>query len=119
MPPCGLTVGKEELMMDEERIRMTVYPNPGRGIIHVKLPERIRLESKTKNFAVQTTFHQWVKEMELQVFDLFGRCVSSQTILSGTKEITFDATGWRTGMYCLRLTYGGRQVAEEKLIINP
>ena len=119
MPPCNLTVGMEELMIDEERIRMTAYPNPGRGLIHVKLPERIRLESKTNNFAVQTTFHRWNKEVELQVFDLFGRCVSGQTIRTGTKEITLDATGWRTGMYCLRLTYGGRQVAEEKLIINP
>jgi hypothetical protein len=67
MPPCGLTVGKEELMMNEERIRMTVYPNPGRGMIHVKLPERIRLKSQTKNFAVQTTFHRLNKEMELRV----------------------------------------------------
>ena len=118
MPPCNLTVGKEELMVDEERIRMTVYPNPGRGIIHVKLPERVRLESQTKNFTIQTTFHQWNKTLELHVFDLFGRCVLQQSIAAGSRETTLDATGWQQGMYFLRLSYSGRKVAEEKLIID-
>ena len=118
LPPCGLTVGVEEPLVDEELVRMMVYPNPCSDIVHIRLPQRIRLESQTKNFTVQTTFHQWTKDLDLEVFDLFGRPVSRQTVKPGTKEASIDVTGWINGMYMVRLSSEGNVVATDKIIVN-
>jgi hypothetical protein len=118
LPPCGLTVGVEEPLVDEELVRMMVYPNPCSDIVHIRLPERVRLESQTKSFTVQTTFHQWTKDLDLEVFDLFARPVSRQTVKPGTKEASFDVSGWIKGMYLVRLSSEGNVIATDKIIVN-
>ena len=118
LPPCGLTVGVEEPLVDEELVRMMVYPNPCSDIVHIRLPERVRLESQTKSFTVQTTFHQWTKDLDLEVFDLFGRPVSRQTVKPGTKEASIDVSGWNNGMYYVRLSSEGNVVTTDKIIVN-
>ena len=118
MPPCGLTVGKEEPVADEALVRMKVFPNPGSDIVHVRLPERVRIESQTKNFTVQTTFHQWTKDLDLEVFDLFGRPAFRKTLKPDERELTLDVSAWPRGMYVVRLVYNSRVAASEKLVIN-
>jgi len=118
LPPCGLTVGVEEPLVDEELVRMMVYPNPCSDIVHIRLPERVRLESQTKSFTVQTTFHQWTKDLDLEVFDLFARPVSRQTVKPGTKEASIDVSGWIKGMYMVRLSSEGNVIATDKIIVN-
>ncbi|HNW74458.1 MAG: T9SS type A sorting domain-containing protein [Bacteroidales bacterium] len=118
MPPCGLTVGKEELPADEELVKMKVFPNPASDWIHITLPDRIRLESQTKNFSVQTTFHKWTKELDLEVYDLFGKRVFSKEISRDDKQLDLDVSAWPQGMYVVRLVYDGKTVASEKIIIK-
>ncbi len=118
MPPCGLTVGKEEPLADEELVRIKVFPNPGSDMIHIRLPERVRLENQTKNFTVQTTFHQWTKDLDLEVFDLFGRPVFRKTIKPDERELMLDVSAWPRGMYVVRLVFNGKTAASEKIIIK-
>jgi len=88
------------------------------NIVHIRLPERVRLESQTKNFTVQTTFHQWTKDLDLEVFDLFGRPVFRKTIKPDERELMLDVSAWPRGMYVVRLVYNSRVAASERLVIN-
>ena len=118
MPPCGLTVGKEEPLADEELVKMKVFPNPACDWIHITLPDRIRLESQTKNFTVQTTFHKWTKKLDLEVYDLFGKRLFSKEISRDDKQLDLNVSAWPRGMYVVRLVYDGKTAASEKIIIK-
>ena len=118
MPPCGLTVGKEEPLAYDELVRMKVFPNPASDLIHISLPDRIRLESQTHSFTVQTTFHKWTKKLDLEVYDLFGKRVFSKEISRDDKQLDLDVSAWPRGMYLIRLMYNGKTAASEKIIIK-
>lgn len=98
--------------------QVNVYPNPVSDWIHITLPDRIRLESQTKNFSVQTTFHKWRKELDLEVYDLFGKRLFSKEISRDDKQLDLNVSAWPQGMYVLRLVYNGCTVVSEKIVIN-
>lgn len=115
---CNVTVGVEEPVIEAGNVRMHIYPNPGSGTIHVKIPDRIQKHSETEHFKVVTTFHQWYKDLEFEVFDIFGKRMLTRVVKPQEKEFLVDVTGWKSGMYLFRLSYGGTMVADAKVIVN-
>ncbi|MDP1623330.1 MAG: T9SS type A sorting domain-containing protein [Bacteroidales bacterium] len=115
---CDLAVGTGEQGITTEKVRMKVYPNPGHRIVHVKMPERIQKQAETEHFKVITTFHQWHKNLEFEVYDIFGKRVYKRIIIPLEKEFQIDVSAWKSGMYLFRLSYGGTMVADEKVIVN-
>jgi hypothetical protein len=113
---CDITTGMQEPAMNTEKVKMLVYPNPGSGIITLKLPEYIQLETETQHLKVTTVFHEWKKDLTLQVFDGFGREILSETIMPETKEVSRDVSNWTNGIYYFRLTYKDRPVATAKFV---
>ena len=95
---------------------MLIYPNPGSEIIKIRMPECIQKQSETEHFKVLTVFHKWTKDLELQVFDIFGKQLSRQTITPGEKEISINVSAWNNGVYYFRLVYGNTAVATEKFV---
>ena len=95
-----------------------MFPNPASDLIHITLPDRIRLESQTKNFSVQTTFHKWTKELDLEVYDLFGKRVFSKVISLEEKQLDLDVSAWPRGMYVVRLVYDGKTVTSAKVVMK-
>jgi hypothetical protein len=115
---CDVVTGIQEPVINTGKVRMHIYPNPASDILHVEMPECIQKESKTEHFTVITVFHQWHKDLYLQVFDLLGRLVYQQTVKPGEKEVILDVSTWNPGMYYFRLIYGDAMVASEKVIVD-
>lgn len=116
--PCDLIVSVREPMMNTEKIKMVVYPNPTRDAVHVRLPECIQLQTPTEHLTVITTFHKWYKDLTLRVSDLTGRMVLERLVRVDEKEIVIAVTDWKPGIYCFTLCYEGKVVANDKVVIN-
>lgn len=114
--PCDVVTAVQEPAFNTERVKMLVYPNPGSEIITVRMPECIQKPSQTEHFNVITVFHKWTKDLQLQVFDLFGKLVDQKTIKPDEKEISLNVTSWNPGVYFFRLIYGDTMVASEKFV---
>jgi len=115
---CDLAVGMEEPVKNTDKVRMHIFPNPGHESIHVDLPECIQKQFETEHLTVTTIFHKWYKELEFEVFDLFGKLIFKQNVKPSERDILIDVSGWNRGIYCFRLSYGGMAVATEKVIVN-
>ena len=115
---CDVTTGLQEPVKNTEKVRMHIFPNPAREIIHVEMPECLQKETKTEHLTVTTIFHKWNKPMQLEVFDYFGKLIYSQTVHPSEKEISLDVSGWNPGMYFFRLIYGDTMVASEKVVVD-
>lgn len=113
---CDVVAGIQESAINTDRVKILIYPNPGREIIKVRMPECIQKQSETEHFKVLTVFHKWTKDLELQVFDIFGKMVTSQTIKPDEKEILMNIASWNNGVYYFRLVYGNTAVATEKFV---
>lgn len=116
---CDVLVGKEELVTDSAKVRMKVWPNPCRTVLHVALPERIRKHTETEHFTVTTTFHRWNKPLDLEAFDLFGRRLFHRLMEPGEKEVELDVSSWPRGVALLRLSHKGTAVATERVVVEP
>jgi hypothetical protein len=116
--PCDLIVSVREPIMNTEKIKMVVYPNPTRDAVHVRLPECIQLQTPTEHLTVITTFHKWYKDLTLRVSDLTGRMVLERLVRVDEKEIVIAVTDWKPGIYCFTLCYEGKVVANDKVVIN-
>jgi hypothetical protein len=65
--------------------RFSVYPNPSNGFFQIQVPK------------------EWCPDVQLQIFDVTGRLVSSRAI----KEIvtTININSFSSGIYILKLYY--------------
>ena len=113
---CDVVAGIQESAINTDRVKMLIYPNPGSEIIKIRMPECIQKQSETEHFKVVTVFHKWTKDMELQVFDIFGKQLSRQTIKPDEKEISMNVSAWNNGVYYFRLVYGNTAVATETFV---
>jgi len=116
--PCDVIMSIVEPAMNTDKVKMLIYPNPARDEIHVRLPECIQIKNSTKHLTVTTTFHQWSKELIIQVTDISGRIILRQPIEPGEKEITLPVTGWKPGIYSITLWYGQKIAATEKVVVE-
>jgi hypothetical protein len=115
---CDVVTNVQEPVKNTEKVRMHIFPNPVREIVHVEMPECLQKETKTEHLTVTTIFHKWNKPMQLEVFDYFGKLIYSQTVQPSEKEISLDVSGWNPGIYFFRLIYGDTMVACEKLVVE-
>lgn len=114
---CDIITGMQEPVKNTAKVRMKVYPNPACEVVHIIMPECLQRQTATRHFNVTTIFHQWNKELELQVFDGFGRPVTTCMIQPGEKETTIDISTWPGGIYLFRLVYLDTIVATEKVVV--
>ena len=115
---CDLTTGMIEPVVNTEQVKMHIYPNPGSDIINVVMPSCIQKQSKTEHLNVITIFHQWYNDLDIEVYDLFGKLIYRQMVKPLEKELALNVSDWSRGMYYVRLSSGGTVVATNKLIVN-
>ncbi len=115
---CDVLVGKDEVVTDSVKVRLKVWPNPCRTVLHVSLPERIQKQSETEHFAVTTTFYRWNKPLDLEAFDLFGRRLFRRVMEPGERELELDVSAWPRGVALLRLSHKGTAVATERVVVE-
>jgi len=115
---CDLLVGTNEPVTDLEKVRMHAWPNPANAYLHIELPEYISENTETTNLTVTTIHHKWYVDTKLDIFDLFGNRVFDRQNAPSDRAFGIDVSCWRRGMYICRLTYKGRLIASEKVILE-
>jgi len=115
IPLDCVIVGIDEPFDDPGTGRLKVYPNPANDFLCIKIPEKLKAETKNKVFSLTTLYSQW-ESATLEVYDLFGRKMFTKAIRQSEKNIDLDITSWPAGMYVVRLVYMGNTVASEKVV---
>ena len=116
--PCDIIESVVEPAWNTERVKLHIYPNPASSILHIEMPECIQKESKTAHLNVSTIFHQWTKDLHLEIHDLFGRLVYEKDVNKQETRISVDVSAWSSGLYTIRLVYGDTTVAVEKVVVE-
>jgi len=110
-------VGLDEPRNLAEENKLLVYPNPATDKITIVIPDKLVKESRTTLFNVTTVFYQWDKiSLEINTFE--GISVFRKEIPNPMKQIEIDVSGWKRGMYLLRILKGNNMVTSEKILIQ-
>jgi hypothetical protein len=104
-------VGLEKEQKVVERPQLTIIPNPAKDKIRVVLPEHITTDSKTAGFSVTTWRYQFNGEIQLEIYDLYGRRWHQQVVAKGDKEAEIPVTSLPAGMYVVRAVIDGKVVS--------
>lgn len=100
--PTYGTLGLNEL--ENERIPLTIYPNPSDGSFTVEVPEE--------------TLKQVQGDCLVQIIDMHGRLVEEITITNGQFQTTINSSNWSNGTYQCNLVVGGRVVGSETVVVE-
>jgi hypothetical protein len=114
-PDCVI-VGMDEPEEEIEQTKMKVYPNPASSVIHIELPAHLTVSGKTNYFNVTTTYYQW-DNATLEVYDFSGKSVCREKVGQDLKQIDLDVSGWKDGMYVVRLVFRKQVVGNVKVLI--
>ncbi len=117
-PDCDIIVGLEDTFTNPEKSRLKIVPNPACGQVTISLPELWLSEFTSKEVAIQTAWYTFPDNLYIQVFDSFGRFVVANDIPEGDISILIDVTGWKPGLYIVRLLTDNQEIISEKLIVN-
>ncbi|MBL7113330.1 MAG: T9SS type A sorting domain-containing protein [Bacteroidales bacterium] len=110
-------VGVDEALRNPETTKLHVYPNPAKNRITFELPKYLIKRTRGFGITATTVYHQW-KEVQLEVFDLFGRLVYNEVIPQQEKSIELDISTWPEGMYVARVVFMNEVVGRVKFVIN-
>ncbi|MCK4678888.1 MAG: T9SS type A sorting domain-containing protein, partial [Bacteroidales bacterium] len=104
-------VGLEEDQKVVERPKLTIIPNPAKDKIKVVLPEHITTHSKAAGFSVTTWRYQFNGDIQLEIYDMYGRRWHQQVIPGGDKEAEIPVRSLPAGLYVVRAVIDGKVVS--------
>lgn len=114
---CTVIVGISDPVPGPGTGMLKVYPNPASDLLHIEIPDQLKVSTKNQVFSLTTLYHQW-GPATLEVYGLLGNKMYTRKIHQPDKEIVIDVSDWPAGMYFVRLVYKGNLVAGEKVIIQ-
>jgi len=114
---CDVITDIKEPEEYEKESVIIAYPNPATDIISLEMPEYLVRKSNSSGITSTTIYHQW-KEVRLEVFDLFGRLMYSETIPQQEKSVKIDVSTWPGGMYVARVVFMNDVVGSVKFVVN-
>ena len=117
IPLDCVVVGIDEPFAETEKSRLKVYPNPASTILHIEIPTYLKTTNQTQTFTIATIHYQW-DQTRLDIYNLFGQLMMRKEISSSEKLVEVDVSGWKKGMYVVKLIYGKEGVGNAKVIVE-
>jgi hypothetical protein len=114
---CEVVVDIDEPIKNPEKTELKIFPNPASQKTTIELPEYLVRVSGGFGFSATTIYHQW-KDVRLEVFDLFGKLIFSETVPQHKNSVSLHVSSWSPGMYLARIVFMNEVVAREKFVIN-
>lgn len=97
LPPCFVTNIEEAVV---ETYPIAVFPNPTQNWFNIKLPQQLPTDS------------------HIEIFDAQGKLITQlDWQATGTNEVLKVAL-WKSGLYFIRISNQGKQLAHKKIIIT-
>ena len=115
-PDC-LIVGIDDPFVKTDKNRLKVYPNPASTILHIEIPTYLKTTNQIRTFTVATIHYQW-NQTRLEIYNLFGQLMIRKEIPAGKKLVDVDISGWKEGLYVVKLIYGKEGVGNAKVLIE-
>lgn len=97
---------------------LKLAPNPADEYTVVYLPETIATNNTQGIFDVTTYRSDYVKNLSMDVFDINGRLIYSNPWPEDKKEWVLNTTGWKSGLYMIRIFNNERIISTGKLMIR-
>ena len=116
-PDCNLVVNVEEPFTKPESHQMKVFPNPVKEKLTVVFPKYLLIDNPAGPVQSTTVYHQW-KSTLLEAYDLSGKKVFEKDVPRSETELNLDVSNWRKGMYVFRLLYNGKEVGNQKVVVE-
>ena len=116
VPFCGV-VGIDEALKNPETATLKVFPNPSGSIVTMEFPKHLVVRNGNSAFGSTTVYERW-KSTTLEVFDLSGKKILQKEIICAQTTIVIDVSAWQRGMYYFKLTYNGKLVAGQKVVVQ-
>ncbi|MCX6269750.1 MAG: hypothetical protein NTU44_00745 [Bacteroidetes bacterium] len=113
---CDLIVDVQQPLVNPEKGKLSISPNPARDFITITFPPFYSSWSLTSGTNVQTTWYTYPKTMMLEIVDMMGRLVYKQVTDDNQKEIRVDVSGFPGGMMMVRLLGKGKLLTSGKFI---
>jgi hypothetical protein len=117
LPLDCVIVGLDEIMKDKEKSELKVYPNPVSDILHIMVPDLIRIDQSTQTYTAGTIYHQW-ESVGIEIYNITGRLIITKEAIKSTKQIDLDVSEWESGLYIVQVRYLGRLIGNDKIMVR-
>jgi hypothetical protein len=117
VPNCGVLVNVNEPFDKPETAALKVFPNPARSQVTVEFPKHLVVKNSQGGLNSTTVYEKW-KSTILEVYNLSGKKVFEKEIVRAQPSLELDVSLWSRGMYFFKLTFNGKPVAGEKVILR-
>lgn len=103
---------------DKEISRLTLAPNPATDYTVIYLPETIETDNQQGSFNVTSFRSDYVKNLTLQVINLYGQTVLSKPWPDNIKEQVLSVSGWSPGLYLIQIHNSSKILSTGKLLVK-
>lgn len=114
---CDVVTGTDDYVISEKRV-LDIYPNPTDTYCVVKLPEFFSEEKQYGLLTRTSSKSDYVKNCNLQVYDLNGELVYQRLWPDHSKEQLLNTKHWKPGMYIVRITKDNKLIVSGKILVN-
>ncbi|MFA8450152.1 MAG: T9SS type A sorting domain-containing protein [Bacteroidales bacterium] len=111
-----VVVDLKESPLKKELKSLKAYPNPFHNYIQLQLPEYIQKEQESKGVIVTHQQYNYHVNSYLEVVNIKGQKIFTKLLIAGQKEVRFDTSTWRKGIYLIRLISENNVAAKVKVI---
>ncbi|MFA8449183.1 MAG: T9SS type A sorting domain-containing protein [Bacteroidales bacterium] len=109
-------VNVEEFSQGRNIQRLKAFPNPVASSFKLELPLFIQKQYTNGNISLTQQQFKYQSNSILEVINIEGKKVYSQTLNVDQKEIYISSVNWEKGIYLLRLISGNHVVGKVKLV---
>lgn len=95
--------------------KLKLAPNPATDYTVIYLPELISVQSNDNH---QSYRSDYVRELEMSVFDSHAELIYTMDWPENTKEHVLNTSAWKSGMYFIRILRDNDLILSGKLIVN-
>lgn len=126
--PWGITSGSIEMACDvitgiENEIKkglstLKLAPNPADEYTVVYLPETVATKETQGVFNVTTYRSDYVKNLSMDIYDIYGHQVYSSPWPDQIKEKVLNISDWKPGIYMIRIFNSEQIISTGKLLVK-
>lgn len=114
---CNIITGTTDIFQTSQPT-LNLAPNPANDYTIIYLPEMFSTSEKHNIISVTTAVSDYVKDLTITVYDVNSTLIYAATLPDGVKAQVLKTTGWKSGIYFIRISKANQTIATGKLIVE-
>ncbi|MFA8301073.1 MAG: T9SS type A sorting domain-containing protein, partial [Hyphomicrobiales bacterium] len=91
--------------LEENKPELSIYPNPVNNLLHIKLPDYIKVSHSSELMKITQYNYQYKRNSSIKILNLQGVVIYQKNI-SGEDALRLDTRSYKTGLYIIQLIEG-------------